>query len=78
MNAQAPRPEIICIGMSVVDVLVRGFHVPAPNSTEFVDEVRIHGGGDAHNQAIALGHLGHRVALATRTGDDAPGRIVHT
>ncbi|MFV0427454.1 MAG: carbohydrate kinase family protein [Beutenbergiaceae bacterium] len=78
MNTQAPKPEIICIGMSVVDVLVRGFQAPAPNSTEFVDEVRIHGGGDAYNQAIALGHLGHRVALATRTGDDAPGQILHT
>lgn len=78
MTNDALPPEIICLGMSVVDVLVRGFHVPEPNSTEFVDEVRIQGGGDAYNQAIALGHLGHRVALATRIGADAPGRIIQS
>lgn len=77
-QADSYAAEVICLGMAVADVLVRGFHVPRPGTTEFVEAVQISGGGDAFNQAVALGHLGHKVALATRVGADGPGDLVRS
>ncbi|HUB70217.1 MAG TPA: sugar kinase [Acidimicrobiales bacterium] len=69
--------DVICIGMSVVDVLARGVtDVPHDGSTVFVERVSMSAGGDALNQAIILSRFGHAVSLMTLVGDDPQGRFL--
>lgn len=71
------EPEIICAGMVVVDLLVRGFTAaPDWGTTGFVDSVTMAVGGDANNEAVALAKLGNRVGLMGMVGDDVPGQFV--
>lgn len=69
--------QVMCVGMALVDVLVQGSRgLPASGTTAFVEAIGMRGGGDALNQALTLGRLGHDVGLMTVLGDDAPGRVV--
>lgn len=70
-------PEVICLGMSVVDVLVKGVgDVRMEGATYMVEDVAFLPGGDAVNEAITLANLGHRVALMTNVGDDEQGTMI--
>jgi sugar/nucleoside kinase (ribokinase family) len=70
-------PEVICLGMSVVDVLVKGVgDVRMEGATYMVEDVKFLPGGDAVNEAITLANLGHRVALMTNVGDDEQGKMI--
>ena len=69
--------EAICLGMAVVDVLVKGVtEFPRGGSTVFVERVGMSAGGDAVNQAITLSKLGHDVGLMTLVGDDPQGSFL--
>ena len=69
--------EIICIGMAVTDILVRGAsNFPEGGSTSQVDDITICTGGDAVNEAITLSRLGHRAGLMALVGDDLQGDFV--
>jgi sugar/nucleoside kinase (ribokinase family) len=73
----ATNPEVVCVGMSVVDVLAQGVaDVRFDGSTNFVRGVGMWAGGDALNEAVTLARLGHSVALMTLVGDDAQGKFV--
>lgn len=77
MAAPRVQPEILCVGMVVVDVLVEGVAaVPRSGETGRVASVSLATGGDAMNQAIALAKLGNRVGLMGLVGDDAQARLV--
>ncbi|MFV0335832.1 MAG: carbohydrate kinase family protein, partial [Tropicimonas sp.] len=70
-------PEILCVGMVVVDVLVEGVgEMPRPGETGTVAGVSVAPGGDAINEAVALAKLGNCVGLMGLIGDDAQGRII--
>lgn len=70
-------PDIICAGMVVVDVLVRGVSgLPPMGETGFVDSITLATGGDANNEAVALAKLGHAVGLIGMIGDDVQGQCV--
>ncbi len=73
--------DVICVGMACVDVVIRGAdlnksaadygggHIP-------VAGVSMAGGGDALNEALVLGYLGHDVRLMAGRGDDGAGAII--
>jgi sugar/nucleoside kinase (ribokinase family) len=70
-------PEVLCIGMSVVDVLARGVaDLRYDGTTNFVSSVGMWAGGDALNEAVVLAKLGHSVGLMTLVGEDAQGSFV--
>ena len=70
-------PEVICLGMSVVDVLVKGVgDVRMEGATYLAEDVKFLPGGDAVNEAITLANLGHRVRLMTNVGDDEQGKMI--
>lgn len=70
-------PEIICVGMTLVDFLAKGVAaLPRPGSTGVVDSISMSTGGDAINQAITLAKLGHTVSLFGVVGDDQQGKYI--
>lgn len=76
-SAKDTTPEIVCAGMSTVDVWIRGFAaMPQTGGVEFVDTIGTGVGGDALNQAITLARLGHRTALLSVVGADNAGEMV--
>lgn len=71
------RPEIICVGMSTVDVWVQGFDAaPSTGGVAFVDGIGMGVGGDAVNQAMTLSRLGHPTALLSVVGRDSAGQLI--
>ena len=69
--------EVICIGMAVADILVRGVSsFPAGGVTSPVHDITVASGGDAVNEAITLSRLGHRVGLLALVGNDVQGDFV--
>ena len=76
-SAEAAGPEIVCVGMSTVDVWVQGFTAaPSTGGVAFVDTIGMGVGGDALNQAITLSRLGHPTALLSVVGRDNAGQLV--
>ncbi|ORM71189.1 carbohydrate kinase family protein [Pantoea rwandensis] len=70
-------PEIICVGMALVDFLAKGVETfPRPGSTGVVESISMSTGGDAINQAITLAKLGHAVSLFGIVGNDQQGHYV--
>lgn len=70
-------PEIICVGMALVDFLAKGVEaLPRPGSTGVVESISMSTGGDAINQAITLAKLGHSVSLFGIVGGDQQGNYV--
>ena len=72
--------EVICIGMACADVVMRDVDLHrAPSSYDKhvpVTSSSIAGGGDALNESIVLGYLGHHVRLMAGRGDDGAGAII--
>lgn len=67
--------DILCLGLIVVDVLIDS--VPDVDLLKYdtipVNNIRVCGGGDAFNQAVALQKLGKPVAFWGRVGGDTFG-----
>lgn len=62
---------ILCIGLSCVDVLLRGLEQINEHKEQIpVDNVTLWVGGDAMNEAVILNKLGNSVRLMTGLGDD--------
>lgn len=77
INFDRQPPEIICVGMTLVDFLAKGVtELPRPGSTGVVDSIAMSTGGDAINQAISLAKLGHQVSLFGIVGDDQQGNYI--
>lgn len=63
--------EIICLGISALDILVRGISdFRLDGQTVFSRDIELIPGGDALNEAVTLSRLGHKVRLLTLTGAD--------
>lgn len=71
------RPDVVCLGILVADVIARPVdELPATGSLGLVETISLHGGGCALNTATALKHLGARAAVAGKVGDDMLGRFL--
>ena len=68
---------VICTGMSVLDVPIRGLVSIDPDSeSNAADFVGINLGGDAVNEAVVLTKLGVNVQLYTAFTDDNAGKTI--
>lgn len=65
------EPAIICLGVHVLDVLVRPVEeIPAGQGGQLVEEIRMTAAGTAGGTALVLARLGARVRSAGAVGDD--------
>jgi len=75
------KPDVICIGISGVDVLIRGVDLEEPFETEtkLAKSIDLELGGDAANEAVVLANLGVAVELMSGIGNDSSGDFIrHT
>lgn len=72
-----PTPEIICVGMALVDSIIKGFD-PEPVSASGFRAVSgsLNVGGEAVNEAVAAAKLGMRTAILCSLGEDDAGYII--
>ena len=73
----ADKPEIICIGQSVIDCITSGIdHSSLQNRSARADRISLSAGGDAVNEGIVLSSLGHKVKVSGLIGDDPAGKLI--
>lgn len=71
------RKKIVCMGMAVVDVIVRGAAAHGTGrETSYAESISLHAGGDALNQAFVLHALGCPAELVSFVGQDGFGRFL--
>lgn len=71
------QTEVLCIGMGVADILVKGVSKISLNGqTHFTESIDIKPGGDAVNEAITLANLSHKTGLMTLVGNDTQGDML--
>ena len=69
--------DLICIGMALVDSMIRGFNPePVSASGYLAESGSLSPGGEAVNTAIAASKLGLRTGILCALGEDAAGQIV--
>ena len=71
------RPDLICIGVALVDSIIKGFD-PAPVSASGyqADSGALSVGGEAVNESMAAAKLGLRTGILCALGEDAAGDLV--
>ena len=68
---------VICTGMSVLDVPIRGLETINPTrESNRAERIGINLGGDAVNEAVVLTRLGVRTRLYSALGDDNAGKVI--
>lgn len=67
------RPDIVVVGSSNTDMIVRLKRIPRPGETLLGGAFFSAAGGKGANQAVAAARLGGRVALVGRAGRDSLG-----
>ena len=69
--------DLICIGMALVDSIIRGFD-PSPVSSSGYRAVSgsLNAGGEAVNVAVAAAKLGLKTAILCHLGEDLAGEMV--
>jgi sugar/nucleoside kinase (ribokinase family) len=72
------KTDVVCLGMSCADVLIRGVDLFTPFTEESkqAKEVLLCIGGDATNQSVILNRLGVSVKLVTGFGEDNVSRFI--
>jgi ribokinase len=65
--------NIVVIGSSNTDLVVRVPHIPAPGETVLGGDMQTVPGGKGANQAVAAARLGANVTFVARVGEDAYG-----
>lgn len=69
--------DVICIGMALVDSIIRGFQPePVSASGYLAEEGSLNAGGEAVNEAVAAAKLGLRTGILCALGNDAAAEIV--
>ncbi len=69
--------DLICIGMALVDSIIRGFNPEAVSASGFVAESgTLNAGGEAVNAAVAAAKLGLKTGILCALGNDAAGEMV--
>ena len=71
------RADLICVGMALVDSLIRGFDPePVSASGYRADSAALNVGGEAVNAAMAAAKLGLKTGIVCALGEDAAGDLV--
>jgi len=65
--------EVVVVGSSNTDMVVRAAHLPKPGETTLGGEFRTVAGGKGANQAVAAARLGTQVTFIARVGRDELG-----
>ena len=69
--------DVICAGQAVLDCITRGKEsAPYKPNVYRAETIRLHTGGDAVNEAIALTSLGAEVAVVCGLGKDIAGNLI--
>ncbi|MBP3891923.1 MAG: carbohydrate kinase family protein [Solobacterium sp.] len=69
--------DVICVGQAVIDCIIKGKETsPFKENVYRADQISLHTGGDAVNEAIALAQLGANVALLCGVGEDLAGNLI--
>lgn len=69
--------DVICIGMALVDSMIRGFDPsPVSSSGYRAESGSLNAGGEAVNTAVALAKLGMKTGILCALGNDPAGGIV--
>ena len=66
-------PEIIVIGSTNTDMVIKSKKLPAPGETILGGTFFMNPGGKGANQAVAAARLGGNVTFVTKTGNDIFG-----
>lgn len=71
------RYDVVCIGMAILDSIVRGFDPEPVSRAGFrAESGTLNVGGDAVNEAVALAKLGVNTAILCSLGNDPAGDII--
>ena len=69
--------DLICIGMALVDSIIRGFQPePVSASGYLAESGSLNAGGEAVNEAVAAAKLGLKTGILCALGNDPAGEIV--
>lgn len=69
--------DLICIGMAIMDSIIRGFNSEPVSATGYVaDSGSLNVGGDAVNEVMAAVKLGLKAAILCSLGADPAGNII--
>ena len=69
--------DVICIGMALVDSIIRGFQpTPVSASGYIAESGSLAAGGEAVNEAVAAAKLGMKAGILCALGEDAAGELV--
>ena len=68
--------NIIVIGSSNTDMVVKTSHLPVPGETVLGGDFFMNAGGKGANQAVAAARYGNRVVFVAKTGNDLFGEQV--
>lgn len=68
------RNNIVVLGSSNTDMVVRSQHLPVPGETVLGGEFMMNNGGKGANQAVAAARLGGNVHFIAKTGSDVFGQ----
>ncbi|HMN59089.1 MAG TPA: PfkB family carbohydrate kinase [Anaerolinea sp.] len=70
MNPAPKALQIVGLGMSTLDILVRSRQLPTWEAGAALDELGLDGGGPAGTAIVAAARLGARTGMITTTGSD--------
>ncbi len=69
--------DVICIGIALVDSIIRGFNPTPVSASGYVAESgSLNAGGEAVNEAVTAAKLGMRTGILCALGQDQAGEIV--
>ncbi|MBZ4188880.1 ribokinase [Niabella beijingensis] len=68
------HPEIIVVGSTNMDMVVKADHIPVPGETVIAGSFFMNPGGKGANQAVAIARLGGSVAFVSKLGNDVFGK----
>lgn len=71
------RQQILVVGSSNTDMVIRTGHLPRPGETVIGGTFFMNPGGKGANQAVAVARLGGAVTFACKTGSDIFGHQAH-
>jgi ribokinase len=69
------KPNIVVVGSSNTDMIIKMDKIPAPGETVLGGEFTIAAGGKGANQAVSAARAGGQVGLVACVGDDMFGRM---
>jgi len=76
MKLRNIKPQIVVVGSSSIDLVLKTSQIPTANDTVLAQSLRSFLGGKGANQAIATSRLGAQTSLVSRIGMDPYGQQV--